>query len=77
MKPERSNLVAGPADTITAIATNYRCGHCNSETELHDDGGMPSIRIHHDDQCPVLTGTLSALPDTLRAMVPDTFRPAR
>jgi hypothetical protein len=73
--PQRSDYIAGyfdPAD----LAANYQCGHCNSDTELGtDDRGGPRLVIRHDSGCPVLTGVLSALPDALRAVVPDTFRP--
>ncbi|MFJ3978354.1 hypothetical protein [Streptomyces sp. NPDC090021] len=66
--PNFTNLVAGPADLIAHLTANYRCGHCNSETETRTDPhGFPHLVIHHDDGCPVLEGTLSSLPDTLRA----------
>lgn len=76
MKPHHTDYVIGDIDP-TALATNYQCGHCHSETTLGtDDYGGPRLEIHHDDGCPVLNGTLSALPDTLRAVgVPTTFRP--
>lgn len=61
---------------LAAMAANYRCGHCNSEPPklTQDEHGTWHLGIVHDDGCPVLTGTLSALPDTIRAVVPDTFR---
>ncbi|MGW7361986.1 hypothetical protein ACWGI8_00810 [Streptomyces sp. NPDC054841] len=68
MKPHRSNLIAGPTDLIAAIVRSYKCGHCNSDTEARrDQHGNPHLVIHHDDGCPVLTGAISSIPDTLRA----------
>lgn len=66
-----------PPASITALAANYRCGHCNSEpTKLTpDEHGMWHLAIPHDAGCPVLTGAISALPDAIRATIPDTFRP--
>lgn len=70
-KPAHSQLIAGPADLIAHIVATYRCGHCNSTTKARtDQHGNPHLVIHHDDHCPVLTGTLSAIPDTLRAANP-------
>lgn len=77
MKPHRTDYVITDAD-VTTLAANYQCGHCLSETTLgaDPDTGGPRLEIHHDDGCPVLTGALSTLPDTLRAAgVPGTFRP--
>lgn len=73
--PRRSDYVVGDFD-VAVLAANYRCGHCHSETTLgtDPDTGGPRLEIHHDDGCSVLTGALSALPDTLRAAVPGTFR---
>ncbi|MFD9519315.1 hypothetical protein [Streptomyces sp. NPDC059979] len=66
--PNHTDLIAGPAALIAHIAASYSCGHCNSETEARTDRhGNPHLVIHHDDGCPVLEGTLSSLPDTLRA----------
>ncbi|KJY18384.1 MULTISPECIES: hypothetical protein [unclassified Streptomyces] len=66
--PNFTNLIAGPADLIALLVANYRCGHCNSETEAWtDQHGNLHLNIAHDDGCPVLDGTLSSLPDTLRA----------
>lgn len=75
MNPYRTDYVIGyfdPAD----LAANYQCGHCLSETALGTDldTGGPRLEIRHDDGCPVLTGVLSALPDAVRAAIPDTFR---
>ena len=68
MQPHRSNLVAGPNNLMQAVLTNYQCSHCNSETTVkHDQHGDAHLLIHHDDGCPVLTGTLSATPDITRA----------
>ncbi|WP_405597591.1 hypothetical protein OG741_13950 [Streptomyces sp. NBC_01410] len=66
--PERSDIVGGPALLIAALLSNYQCGHCDSETEVrHDRHGNPHLIIHHDDGCPVLTGAISSIPDTVRA----------
>ncbi|WCD86384.1 hypothetical protein KPP03845_102730 [Streptomyces xanthophaeus] len=68
LQPKHSQVIAGPASLVAAIVASYSCGHCNSETEAHTDHhGNPHLVIHHDDTCPVLEGTLSSLPDTLRA----------
>ncbi|WP_405797223.1 hypothetical protein [Streptomyces sp. NBC_01506] len=34
---------------------------------IADHHGNPHLLIHHDDGCPVLTGAVSSIPDTLRA----------
>lgn len=59
-----------PPAEFQALAENYRCGHCNSDPAklIQDDRGMWHIGIPHDDGCPVLTGTVSDLPDTFRAL---------
>lgn len=74
--PHRTDYVIGDIDPV-ALAANYQCGHCLSETALSTDPdtGGPRLEIRHDDGCPVLTGVLSALPDAVRAAVPATFRP--
>ncbi|MFJ6934465.1 hypothetical protein [Streptomyces sp. NPDC101132] len=76
MQPHRTTYAAGPTELINRITANYRCGHCNSDTEAWtDQHGNPHLTIHHDDGCPVLAGTLPAIPDTLRAAgIPDAFR---
>lgn len=58
-----------PPDFVQALAANYRCGHCNSEPArlAQDEHGTWHLGIAHDDACPVLSGALSDLPDTLRA----------
>lgn len=74
MQAERTTYLVGNIDA-GALAAAYSCGHCSSDTSTHtDDDGITHVAIHHDDGCPVLNGALSALPDTLRAIVPDTFR---
>ncbi|MEU1117809.1 MULTISPECIES: hypothetical protein [unclassified Streptomyces] len=76
MEPTRTDFLVGAINT-EAIAATYQCGHCNSTTEHRTTNGVTSVAIHHDDGCPVLTGTLSAAPDALRAIqatIPDTFR---
>lgn len=77
MDPHRTDYLVGDLNP-TLLAAFYRCGHCTSDTEARtDDHGIVHVVVHHDDGCPVLTGTLSAAPDTLRALnqtLPDTFR---
>ncbi|MEU0671597.1 hypothetical protein ABZ330_01655 [Streptomyces sp. NPDC006172] len=76
MEATRTDWLFGDIDP-TAIAAAYTCGHCNSTTELRTVNGVMSAAIHHDDGCPVLTGTLSSAPDVARAAagtVPDTFK---
>ena len=60
-----------PAGALS-LAANYQCGHCNSNpaTLTQDEYGIWHVSIAHDDGCPVLLGTLSALPDTFRALKP-------
>lgn len=68
MEPVHTTYAVGPSDLIALIAANYRCGHCTSVTKARTDPhGNLHLNIHHDDGCPVLEGTLSPLPDTLRA----------
>lgn len=78
MDPQHTDYLVGNVDP-NALAASYRCGHCNSDTGMHtDDNGIVHVVIHHDDGCPVLTGTLPSAPDVMRALVghvPDTFRP--
>jgi hypothetical protein len=67
--------VAGGDAAINRIIANYACGHCNSITSPRTDAeGTRHLTIEHDDGCPVLSGALSSIPDTVRALVPDTFR---
>ncbi|MCZ4510294.1 hypothetical protein O3Q52_19285 [Streptomyces sp. ActVer] len=76
--PRRTDYVIGDIDA-TALAANYQCGHCLSETVLGTDPDTngPRLEIRHDDGCPVLVGALPSTPDVVRALaghVPDTFR---
>lgn len=67
-----------PSGLAQRLASHYECGHCTSTTEFStDDQGTGRLAIRHDTGCPVLTGTLSPRPDTLRALagIPATFRP--
>ncbi|GAA3160083.1 hypothetical protein GCM10010451_04890 [Streptomyces virens] len=54
---------------LERAADAYQCGHCHSATGWakfnNDDVGR--VVIQHDDSCPVLAGTVSDLPDALRA----------
>ncbi|MFF0506828.1 hypothetical protein ACFYUH_24925 [Streptomyces fimicarius] len=70
MKPTRTDFVAGPADTLAALVTNYRCGHCTGRVEglvTNDTTGTVHAYVAHDDGCPVLVGAVSPIPDTFRA----------
>lgn len=53
--------------TVAETAAAYRCGHCHSETTYRIADGFGRINIAHDDGCPVLAGTVSDLPDAMRA----------
>lgn len=66
--PNFTNLIAGPTAAIDKLIATYQCGHCISEIEpWTDHHGTLHLNIHHDAGCPVLEGTLSAIPDTIRA----------
>lgn len=73
--PARTDYIAGYFDPAE-LAANYKCGHCDSDTEVTtgDHGGLRLV-IHHDSGCPVLNGVLSVLPDAQRAAsAPDAIR---
>lgn len=55
---------------LPAVAAAYRCGHCSSDpATLHQmPDGVWSMRIPHDEGCPVLTGAVTDHADTLRAL---------
>lgn len=78
MEPVHTDYLVGDLDPTT-VAANYQCGHCNSVTDVREDQyGITHLITQHDDGCPVLTGTLSTIPDTVRAVmgsIPATFRP--
>ena len=58
-----------PSEIVQALADEYRCGHCHSETRAtKDENGIHHMWISHDDGCPVLNGAVSPMPDTLRAI---------
>jgi hypothetical protein len=77
MDPHRTDFLVGDLNPL-ALAAAYTCGHCTSDTSTRtNDRGIVHVVIHHDDGCPVLTGTLSSAPDALRAIaagIPDTFK---
>lgn len=74
--PVHSTYVAAAPETVAAVVSAYRCGHCTGAVvELVTDGPMVSARVEHDDGCPVLAGAVPVVPDLLRAVVPATFRP--
>lgn len=64
-----TTMLIGDLDA-SALAADYRCGHCNSQVGPAALGadGVTHIAILHDDGCPVLTGALTAIPDTMRAI---------
>lgn len=69
-QPVRTALVAGPAELLAAMVSNYNCGSCNGEVEtIASDGETSTLRayVRHDDNCPVLNGHVSPIPDTFRA----------
>ncbi|GAA2987620.1 hypothetical protein [Streptomyces fulvorobeus] len=75
MKPTRTDFVAGPANTLAAMVTNYRCGHCTGVVEAlttDETTGAMHAYVRHDDGCPVLTGAVSPIPDTFRAATKET-----
>jgi hypothetical protein len=59
-----------PPATVTATARAYQCGHCHADTgRPHQDrDGIWRVSIHHDETCPVRTGTVSAAPAAIRAV---------
>lgn len=76
-EPLRTDYLFGDIDCL-ALAENYRCSHCNSDPAtigINPETGVPHVQVAHDPGCPVANGVLSAAPDTLRAVLPDTFRP--
>lgn len=53
---------------LEQYADAYSCGHCNATASpARGPDGIGRALIRHDDTCPVLTGALADLPDTLRA----------
>lgn len=56
-------------DFLDAYADAYRCGHCHSAVGWPPGEHRPlgTLRVMHDDSCPVLAGTVSDLPDAVRA----------
>jgi hypothetical protein len=74
--PLRTDYLLGDID-CQALAARYQCGYCNSDPatlSTDPDTGLPHIQVAHDPGCPVANGALSALPDAVRAAIPDTFR---
>lgn len=65
-RPDRTKLLK-----LLAMADAYACGHCHSEVSLaaggDADGFDRCLSVHHDDGCPVLSETISDVPDMLRA----------
>jgi hypothetical protein len=68
-KPGRNKRVRPDATALMKMAAAYRCGHCRSEVGTGHDAatGLDTVQVTHDNRCPVLLGTLSDVPDTLRA----------
>ncbi|WP_369778040.1 hypothetical protein [Streptomyces sp. R33] len=73
-----STFAAGDKHLIARMVSNYQCGHCTGEVAYlttNDETGTLHAAVEHDAGCPVLAGTLPALPDLARAaQVPDTFK---
>lgn len=68
---ERQNGAHSAPESVRALAAAYQCGHCLSEPAglAQDAGtGLWFIGIAHDDGCPVLSGAVSDVPDTFRAL---------
>ncbi|MCX4906866.1 hypothetical protein [Streptomyces sp. NBC_00878] len=77
--PLRTDYLFGDVDCL-ALTEHYRCSHCNSDPatlSINSETGLPHVQVAHDSGCPVANGVLSAMPDTVRAVVghvPETFR---
>jgi hypothetical protein len=69
-KPKPANPI-GPPKSIKEFARQYRCSHCHSHVDgiVKDPSGIWRMMICHSASCPVLRGTLTDVPDTLRAAV--------
>ncbi|MEU3227164.1 hypothetical protein ABZ695_28915 [Streptomyces sp. NPDC006976] len=70
-RPARTDIVAGRLEDLVVMLTNYRCGHCTGHVEgitTNDTTGAMHARVEHDTGCPVLTGSVSPIPDTFRAL---------
>ncbi|MFJ8464149.1 hypothetical protein [Streptomyces swartbergensis] len=53
---------------LDRYAASYSCGHCHSAPSwARGPNGIGHAIVRHDDTCPVLAGSLSDLPDALRA----------
>lgn len=59
-----------PPNSVRALAAAYTCGHCNSDPAqlAQDQFGIWHLAIGHDEGCPVLSGSVSDIPDTFRAI---------
>ncbi|MGW5530252.1 hypothetical protein [Streptomyces xanthochromogenes] len=58
-----------PAELLE-FARNYSCGHCDGDTvELtKSEGNAWSARFRHNDDCPIIAGAISSIPDKVRAL---------
>jgi hypothetical protein len=61
----------GPPKAIKDFADSYRCSHCRSNVDgiVKDPSGFYRLMVCHDYSCPVLRGTLTDMPDAVRAAV--------
>lgn len=52
-----------PPEAVLAYAAAYECGDCDADTRLVRDPADPALwtlRIYHDENCPVLSGHVPA-----------------
>ncbi|MFI0861770.1 hypothetical protein ACH4RA_16125 [Streptomyces smyrnaeus] len=68
-KPNHPRRPRPDRGAVMKYVDAYRCGHCHSETLItkYNPEGYSHVNVRHDDDCPVLAGVLSDLPDSLRA----------
>lgn len=70
-KPSATRNRPVPPAAAAAYARAYRCTDCNSETELVSDPAVPglwTLKVFHDDGCPVLTGQVPKTGAALTAL---------
>lgn len=55
---------------VAALAARHHCGSCRSDPPIitRDPHGAWHLVLGHEASCPVLTGAVCAMPDTLRAI---------
>ncbi len=65
----RPSHLAGSIRVDRAPAARYTCGHCAAWTRTTRAGrGVVLLDVFHDETCPVLGGSVSGMPDFLRAV---------